>query len=219
LADETEPLPGLDAASRFGGNNSTLTILKKYWQSRTKRDLIIEVWEALDCESVGARELEQIQQALQAALGAGAIESPAAIARAVADEGAALRHPEVFECDLRWRAGKATALGHNLDFSTLESALESFGEVEIQRSGLKQAKDPAGLQHLSEVIATARQDSLLLARSKILAPQERAEAKEVSEWLRVWLVAPELFRDWLELRMRSADFRKRFGDSSSSLQT
>ena len=80
----------------------------KHWQSRTKRDLIIEVWEALDCESVGARELEQIQRVLSETLGAGAIESPAAIARVVADEGAALRHPEVFECDFKLEGGRLT---------------------------------------------------------------------------------------------------------------
>ena len=187
----------------------------KHWQSRTKRDLIIEVWEALDCESVGARELEQIQRVLSETLGAGAIESPAAIARVVADEGAALRHPEVFECDLKWRQAKALL---QLDFSTLKSALESFGAVEIKRRELEQTKDNVGRQHLSDVIAAARQDTLLLSRSKILPAAERTEAKEVSEWLRVWLVAPELFRDWLELRMRSEEFRKRFDDRSRLLQ-
>src|SRR6266550_2095800 len=75
----------------------------KSWSARTKRELIIEVWEALDCESVGAHELEQIQQALVEKFGAGALESPAAIARTVADEGAVLRHPEVFDYDARWR--------------------------------------------------------------------------------------------------------------------
>ena len=167
---------------------------------------------------MGASELERIQQALHEVLGAGAIESPAAIARVVADEGAALRHPEVFECDLKWRAGKATALGHQLDFSNLKSALESFGVVEIKRRELEQTKDNLGLQRLSDEIAAGRQDSLLLSRSKILPARERAEAKEVSEWLRVWLVAPELFRDWLELRMRSAEFRKRFGGDSIFLK-
>jgi hypothetical protein len=187
-----------------------LKIPVKHWQSRTKRDLIIEVWEALDCESVGARELKQIQRVLSETLGAGAIESPAAIARVVADEGAALRHPEVFECDLKWRTGNAC---HQLDFSTLKSALESFGVVEIKRRELEQTKDNSGLQRLSDAIAAGRQDSLLLSRSKILPAQERAEAKEVSEWLRVWLLAPELFRYWLELRMRSEDFRKKFSQA------
>ena len=157
---------------------------------------------------MGARELEQIQQALHEAFGAGAIESPAAIARVVADEGAALRHPEVFECDLKWRAGKAF---HQLDFSTLKAALESFGAVETERRELEQIKDNVGLQDLSNAIAASRQDSMLLSRSQILPARARAEAKEVSEWLRVWLVAPELFPDWLELRMRSEEFRKMFG--------
>jgi hypothetical protein len=183
----------------------------KVWRARTKRDLIIEVWEALDCESVGARELEQIQQVLAERLGTGAVESPAAIARVVADEGAALRHPEVFECDLKWREQRLSVTSNSLDFSSLKTALESFAEVESRRLEVAEQKDAAALQRLREVITAARQDSLLITRSKIVAEQQRAEAKEVSEWLRIWLIAPELFRDWLDLRMRSAEFRKRFG--------
>lgn len=190
----------------------TLTTPKKHWQSRTKRDLIIEVWEELDCESVGAHELEQIQQVLRERLGAGAIESPASIARIVADEGAALRHSEVFECDLKWREGKLAGTSDLLDFSSLKTALESFAEVECRRRELEEQKDTAGLQRLGEVTAGARQDVLLIARSKLIPDLQRAEAKEVSEWLRVWLVAPELFRDWLDLRMRSAEFQKRFSE-------
>jgi hypothetical protein len=189
---------------------SKAQIAAKSWRASTRRDLIIEVWEALDCESVGACELEQIQQVLQEKLGAGAIESPAAIARVVADEGAALRHPEVFACDLKWREGKLAATANNLDFSSIATALESFAEVEGRRVSAKQ-KDDEALRRLREVMAGARQDALLVARSKVIPDSQRAEAKEISEWLRVWLVAPDLFRDWLELRMRSAEFRERFG--------
>ena len=53
----------------------------KGWNARSRQDLIIEVWEDLDCESVGARELEQIQHALREQYGEGGLESPAAIAR------------------------------------------------------------------------------------------------------------------------------------------
>jgi hypothetical protein len=159
---------------------------------------------------VGARELEQIQQALHGKLGAGAIESPAAIARVVADEGAALRHPEVFECDLKWREGKLATTFNHLDFSSFDSALESFAELEGRRVSEEQ-KDYTVLRLLRETIAGARQDALLVARSKVIPDSQQAEAKEISEWLRVWLVAPELFRDWLDLRMRSAEFQKKFG--------
>jgi hypothetical protein len=68
---------------------------ERKWKSRTKRDLMIEVWEALDCESVGAIELEAIAQAVREKFGEGAVESHASVARLLADEGAELRHAEV----------------------------------------------------------------------------------------------------------------------------
>ena len=57
-------------------------------QSRTKTDLIIEVWEKLDCESVGAAEISAIETVVLERFGDGAVESPMIIARILADEGA-----------------------------------------------------------------------------------------------------------------------------------
>lgn len=199
----------------------------KSWRARTRRDLIIEVWEALDCESVGARELEQIQHALGEKFGAGALESPAAIARVVADEGAALRHPEVFECDVKWRRQQIekTSFGDELDFSNLSSAFASVVKVEERRLQVRSEQireqksevrnhDQAVLQELRAAVAAARADCLLRARSKILDPQQREQAKEISEWLRVWLQAPELFSDWLDLRRRAPEYRAKFPEDN-----
>jgi hypothetical protein len=187
------------------------------WRARTRRDLIIEVWEALDCESVGTHELEQIQQALREKFGEGALESPASIARSVADEGAVLRHPEVFECDLKWRKQKMQKgiFEDGLTFHDLSSAFESVVKIEEQRLQLKRDNDVKGLEELRGIVAAARRELLLRATSKILEENERRQAKEVSEWLRVWLQAPELFSDWLDLRRRSPDFRKRFAEETS----
>src|SRR5687768_8988441 len=79
---------------------------KLSWHSRTKDDLIVEVWQHLGDPSIGAAELREIQSALNEQLGEGAVDSPAAIARLLADEGAELRHPEVVECDATWREAK-----------------------------------------------------------------------------------------------------------------
>jgi hypothetical protein len=182
------------------------------WHARTKRELIIEVWEALDCESVGARELEQIQRALWEKVGEGALESPASIARTVADEGAVLRHPEVFECDLKWRRQNLEKMTFRdeLDFSELSSAFESVVRLEEKRLQLQAEKEAKGLKELREVVTAARKDSLLRARSKILHNASKEQLKEISHWLTVWLQSPELFSDWLDLRRRSPDFRKKF---------
>jgi hypothetical protein len=189
---------------------------KSKWNSRTRDELIIEVWEALDCESVGALELEQIQQALTEKFGEGALESPASIARTVADEGAILRHPEVFECDLRWREKLlAETSSGDLSFDSLVSALESFAKLEKKRLELKRRGDGKGAERLTEFVNGARKDSQLRARSKIIDKAERKQATEISQWLTVWLQAPELFPDWLDLRRRSSEFRKRFPEEAA----
>lgn len=178
------------------------------------RDLIIEVWEALDCESVGSGELDEIQKALHEKFGKGGLLSPAAIARVVADEGATLRHPEVFDCDLRWREQQlaARSFSESLDFASLSTAFASMVTLEERR--LANRVDAAVQSALCEVVSTARQDSLLRARSKILVPDERQVAREISQWLTIWLQAPELFSDWLDLRRRSPEFREKFPEAA-----
>jgi hypothetical protein len=203
----------------------------KSWSARTRRDLIIEVWEALDCESVGARELEQIQRALGEKFGEGALESPAAIARTVADEGAVLRHPEVFDCDVKWRKQRLekTRFGNELDFSDLSSAFESVVKIEEARlqlqtklhggTGEKVARSKnAQSRELRDTVIAAREELLLRGRSKILDDDQRRQAKEISDWLRIWLQAPELFSDWLDLRRRSPEYREKFPEDKVATQ-
>ena len=136
--------------------------------------MIIEVWEDLDCESVGARELEQIQQALREKFGEGALDSPASIARAVADEGAVLRHPEVFECDTKWRErliSGAVPL-ESLSFSNLPEASESIRKLESWRKGFAQEGKRMELRRLQEFALKTKQDLQLVARSRVVDTKE-----------------------------------------------
>ena len=181
------------------------------WQARTRQELIIEVWEALDCESVGERELLAIQDELRLTLGAGAVESPAAIARIVADEGAVLRHPEILHCDTQWRTRSLALISpQQLDFSSLPAAAASLRKI---NELLLRAQ--AGSNEQREIRAVALQagrEAQLVARSRIVAEQDRKVAREVVEWIRVWLQQPELFDDWVSLRQRSPEYRKKFGE-------
>lgn len=185
---------------------------KKPWSAGNKQDLIIEVWEYLDCESVGARELEEIQKALIEKFGAGGLASPATIARAVADEGAVLRHPEVFECDVNWRKEhlKKQEFRNELDFADLSVAFDSVVKLEEKRLQLQVDEDATGLKDLREIVMAARKDVAMRGRSKILDVAIREQLKEISEWLTVWLQSPELFSDWLDLRRHSPEFVREF---------
>ena len=174
------------------------------WTATNKQELIIEVWEALDCESVGCRELEKIQEALHQRFGPGGQESPAAIARVVADEGAVLRHPEVLECDSQWRLKhlQAQSFERELDFSDFDKAVASFSAIERAQA--------SGDGRLRGVVNNARQNQILISKSKVIDPADRERAKEISHWLLVWLQSPRLFPNWLDLRLRSEEFRNKF---------
>lgn len=183
------------------------------WQARTRDELIIEVWEALDCESVGERELLAIQQVLGGRLGAGAVVSPACIARVVADEGAALRHPETLNCDTKWRAQNSIPLVSldELNFTTLAAAAESLKTIDRLCREAAQESSAQKLEQLRELALHYKQEEQLLARSRIVTTQERSVAKEIAEWISIWLQEPDLFADWLDLRQSSPEYRRKFG--------
>lgn len=187
---------------------------KREWKARTKRDLMIEVWEHLDCESVGATELETIASVVRERFGEGAIEMPAAVARLLADEGAELRHAEVLELDARYRAADPyEAMFRNvLKFSTFAQAASSIKNLDNLRRQFARKKDQAGLRRVQETAMKGKQRAEMISRNRNVDEKKRAEKAEIAEWFAVWLKQPEIFNDWLELRQRSQDYRQRFAD-------
>ncbi len=173
---------------------------------------MIEVWEHLDCESVGGRELEEILQAVRERFGEGAIESPAAVARLLADEGAELRHAEVLELDVQHRERDPyEAMFRNvLKFADFTRAANSIKRLDNLRKQFARTKDQEGLRRVRETALKGKRRAEMIARNQSVDPRKRAEKEEIAEWFTVWLRQPEIFEDWLELRMRSKDFRKRF---------
>lgn len=188
--------------------------MPREWKARTRRDLIIEVWEYLDCESVGARELEEIMEAVRGRFDGGAVESPAAIARLLADEGAELRHAEVLETDARWRTVDPyePMLRNVLRFSDFDQAANSIRRLENLRRQLARRKDEDGLRRVRETALRGKKRAQMIAANKSVAPRKRAEKEEIANWFTLWLQTPEIFDDWLALRRKSQDFRNRFGE-------
>lgn len=182
------------------------------WQARTRTELMIEVWEALDCESVGERELIAIQAALLETFGAGAIVSPAAIARELADEGAVLRHPEVLLCDTKWRECQLaqSTFEAELDFTSLITTAASLAALEKGRCTAEAEGDAQMLKRLRDLVGRRLQEAQLTARSKILPDHERSVAREIAQWLAIWLRQPDLFENWLSLRQRSPEYQQKY---------
>ena len=163
---------------------------------------IVDWWTENGNESAGAAELEQIQEALVAQFGAQGRESPASIARLLADNGVRLRHPEILAADVRWRERQQVDVfaSEELNFATIDAATAWVEKL---------ASLPATLE-LRQLVLPLKSELELVAKSTRVALPQRLIALEVSHWLTVWLQNPAIFADWLVLRRESAEFRERF---------
>lgn len=185
---------------------------KHAWESRTKQDLIIEVWEALDCESVGRAEIEAIETAVAERFGDGAVESPMRTARLLADEGADLRHAEILELDVTRRTeDRYSAEFRNLiKFADFAQAEATFKNLENLRRKFLSNNDKNGLRRLRQKAQQSKDRALMISKNPKVTPEKRDEKSEITEWFKIWLETPEIFPAWLNLRKKSADFQNRF---------
>ena len=170
----------------------------------TKYQIIVDVWERMEKDVVGAPELELIQQAL--ALRFGTIVSVASIARTLADHGATLGHPEILAADLKWRERTSLFTPEDLTFANLEAATALIEKLE----GLRQnfANDKPMLEHLRQSVQQIKNELDVLAASGRTG--QNILAQEVGQWLTIWLQNPQIFPEWLALRRNTPEFRGRF---------
>lgn len=179
------------------------------WQARTKYDLVIEVWEKLDCENVGRAEIEAIETVVADQLGRSAVDPPMVVARMLADEGADLRHSELMELHVERASNRPydAALRNIVDLSGLKTIAASIKRLENLRKKFHAEGDREGLRLVTAIGREARRSALELAnRPKCLHYAEGAE------WLRIWLENPDVFDPWLAIRINSPEFKEDFRD-------
>ena len=166
--------------------------------NRTKELLIIDAWKPLDREVVGAAELESIRETIVSRFGTDV--SPASIARALADHGARLGHPEILHADVRWRESNLFFTAEDLTFGTLEGATALMDKIESLRRQFESEKPK--LEQLYQQVRQFKTE---------LESMPTSLGQELAQWLTIWLQNPQIFAEWLELRRSTADFRAQFG--------
>jgi len=178
------------------------------WQSRNKTDLIIEVWEKLDCESIGRSELEAIELVVKDKFGTAAVDSPMLVARLLADEGAELRHSEIMAVYIERASDRPydPAFRGILDTNSLAATERSIRDLENVRQKYKADGDKEGLRRVRETAIEARRKAAALSLDPRLDANARSQNDEIANWLRVWLETPEVFNAWLSIRKTSPQF-------------
>ena len=186
------------------------------WKSKTKLDLIFEVWEALDCESIGRAELEAIEAAVIERFGAAAVESPMRTARLLADEGAELRHHEISELDAAQRGEDeyAAAFRNLIKFSTFAEAETTFKNLENLRQKFQRENDKEGMRQLLAKARQARERAEMIQKNQKVNDRKRREKREIADWFKIWLETPQIFFGWLNLRKKSPEFLAQFNNEN-----
>jgi len=168
--------------------------------ANTKDEVIVELWENTGKDIVDASDLSLIQTALAERFGAES--SPASIARVLADHGARLGHPEILQADARWREQQHLFPPDTLVFDSIDAANAFIEKLEQ----LRQTHDQQSLRQ--SVLQIKSELDLLAARHVV--------AREVAQWLTIWLQNPQIFPEWLDLRRSTKDFQVLFGTFSPS---
>lgn len=177
------------------------------------QQFILEVWERMETDTVGAAEIRRVQEAIAGSLSVDDRDliqiGPASIARILAEQGVRLRHSEILEADVQWRKRQEiislpVELEHSSLFQLVSSLMERAprGEFENKASAREHVRQLAlKLKNELELIATHRNDL------------EGEIFKEFSQWLKVFLETPEIARDWIALRIETPEYKdlmKRF---------
>ena len=188
------------------------------WQARTKIDLIIEVWEKLDCENVGAAEIEAIETVVREQYGDAAVDSPMVIARLLADEGADLRHAEIMTLYVDRALDRPyDAVFRNLvNIDSLRSAETTIRRLEDLRRKYRNENDKKAVTHVLESAKHAKELAAAIAGREGIDPAVRHTNAEIVQWFIIWLQTPEVFDDWLALRKRAPEFIERFGEAGTN---
>ena len=180
---------------------------------------MIEVWEFLDCENVGAKEIIAIENEVRKKFGPNAVESPMIIARQLADEGAELRHSEIMELDVKRRLESPyDAMFRNiLKFSDFKQTLHSIRQLENLRQKFLKENDKEGLRLVKETAIKGKNRALMIAKNPKVNETKRNEKSEIAEWFTLWLQSPEIFESWVKLRQKSEEFKEKFETKPSSV--
>lgn len=181
--------------------------------SRNKTDLIIEVWEKLDCENVGAAEIEAIEEVVRDRYGQAAVDSPMRIARLLADEGAELRHSEIMELYIARVSNRPyeAAFRNVLGIGGLRSALFSIRNLEALRQKYAYDDDKEGVRLVRETALDGKRNAAETAERSQIDSVTRQINAEIASWFTIWLQTPEVFDNWVDLRQRTREFIDMFG--------
>lgn len=161
-------------------------------KSKSRRDIILEVYDSEAMGEVGASEIELMIAELGNTLGAGGVLEPAEVARILTDEGLPVRLDEVFSMTSRYEEYEQLFDGI-VCIDSLEEAEQTIQQIDSIFRAFRDQKDERGMRFARKVAMSAKSAALALSDKSPIGI-------EIAEWFTIWLQTPDIFGDWLEVR-------------------
>ena len=173
-----------------------------------KKDLILEAARALGVQKWSVAEVDQLRRKLLAEHGEAGKTGNDYISDVLKEAGWKIQLTEREEAEERFEE----EFEDILHFSTLQDAEVSLTRLDELLRRFRAHGEKAAVERVLEIARLGKRRAEMISRNRKVEEQKRKEKKEIAEWFRIWLEAPETFFNWLDVRKASPEFHASFGE-------
>jgi hypothetical protein len=175
---------------------------------QTKKAMILEAARELGIQRWTTAEIDQLRRKLIADHGEAGKSSNEYIGDVLKATGWKVQLSEREEAEERFEE----EFEDILHFKTLGDAEVSLTRLDELLRRFRAHRERAAVERVLEIARLGKRRAEMISHNHKVEARKRDEKREIAEWFRIWLEAPDTFFDWLEVRKASPDFREKYGD-------
>src|ERR1700756_4877337 len=175
---------------------------------KTKKALILETARELGHQKWTTAEIDQLRRKLLADHGEEAKSGNDYIAEGLKSRGWKIQISEREEAEKRFEE----EFEDILHFKTLQDAEVSLTRLDELARRFRTHGEKAAVERVLEIARLGKRRAEMISHNRKVDERKRKEKKEIAEWFRIWLEAPDTFFDWLNVRKASPEFHATFGE-------
>jgi hypothetical protein len=173
-----------------------------------KKDMILDAARDLGVQKWTVAEIDQLRRKLLADHGEAGKTGNDYIADVLKAAGWKIQITEREEAEERFEE----EFEDILHFKTLQDAEVSLTRLDELLRRFRVHGERAAVERVMEIARLGKRRAEMISRNRKVEEQKRKEKKEIAEWFRIWLEAPDTFFDWLNVRKASPEFHATFGE-------
>ena len=173
-----------------------------------KKGMILDAARDLGVQKWTVAEIDQLRRKLLADHGEAGKTANDYIADVLKDAGWKIQMTDREEAEERFEE----EFEDILHFKTLQDAEVSLTRLDELLRRFRMHGERAAVERVLEIARLGKRRAEMISRNRKVEEQKRTEKKEIAEWFRIWLEAPDTFFEWLEVRKASPEFHAAFGE-------